>query len=159
MNNTGNFKKNSSSNIESLIRAKKINMSPTSQKVQKKLPYLVKSNFVCMEKPLEDFGKYEHEDAPDEVLAGFRQSRDNYKVQKMKFNDSIAYKNPFAEIDKIKICNSFQLKPQAMRHTIRTLIGEGVQDVRKSDEIQMMLADRLQNHFTNQNIETANSTV
>ena len=69
-----------SSSIESLIRKGKGSPSPKSTQIQKKLPYLVKQNFVCKDKPLEDLGKYELEDAPDGVLTGFKQHRDNLKV-------------------------------------------------------------------------------
>ena len=61
----------------------------------------------------------------------------------MKTGDSIEYKNPFQEIDKIKICNSFQLKPKTMKQTIRTLMGNQVKNVKNSEDIQVAIAAKL----------------
>ena len=85
-----------------------------SSAVQKDLPYLVKGKFVPLENEKIDLSRYVHEDEPDSVLRNFKQSKDNYTVHRLTKNEPITRKNPFAGVQKIKICNSFQMSQKAM---------------------------------------------
>ena len=70
---------------------------------------MIKNKFVALETPAMKLGRYSHEDEPDTVLKSFKQSENNYKVRRIKPNESITRKNPLSGVQDIKICNSFQM--------------------------------------------------
>ena len=78
---------------------------------QRFMPYLIKQKFVPLESSKVDLQRYVHEDEPDNQsrggYKGFKQSKDNYKAQRLNPNEPITRKNPFVSADRIKVCNSF----------------------------------------------------
>ena len=71
------------------------------------MPYLVKKQFVCYEKGTLNIRQPERESLQDEVLTGFYQSRDNFRVNRIRKAEAINNPNPLSVIPRINICNSF----------------------------------------------------
>ena len=77
--------------------------------MQKDIPYLIKNKFVPLENAAANISKYERENEPDTILHKFKQSLNNKQVYRIKPNDSIQRKSPFASVQKINVSNSFHL--------------------------------------------------
>ena len=82
--------------------------------MQKDLPYLIKKQFVPLESTQVSIARFEHENAPDNVLQGFKQKRDDFKSIRLNPSESITRKNPLASVQQIKVCNSFHMNKKAM---------------------------------------------
>ena len=102
-----------------------------STEVQKSMPYLIKQKFIPLENDKVDIQRYKHEEESDPLLFGFKQSKDNYRVHRLNPNEPITRKNPFSDMQKIKICNSFHLNKKAMNQTIRTLMQGDIDNVER----------------------------
>jgi len=94
------------------------------------MPYLIKQNFVPLESEMVNLQRYVHEDEPDRVsrggYRGFKQSKDNFKAARLNPNEPITRKNPFLSVDKIRVCNSFQMSKKAMNQSICTLMQDDI---------------------------------
>ena len=95
--------------VPSMLRSgqKKTPARQCPSNVQHSMPYLVKKQFVCYDKGSLNIQKAERENVQDEVLTGFYQSRDNFRVTRIGKGEAINNPNPLSVIPKINICNSF----------------------------------------------------
>ena len=136
--------------VPSMLRAgqKKTTAGQCPSNVQHSMPYLVKKQFVCYEKDALNIQKAERESLQDEVLTGFYQSRDNFRVNRIRKAEAINNPNPLSVIPRINICNSFQLNNKAMSSTIRTLLAGDFSAVSRPDDIANAVASKLRTHFS-----------
>ena len=86
------------------------------------MPYLVKGTFVPHINEMLNLSKYAHEGEGHPDLPKFKQTQDNYRMERIDPGEPITRKNPLAHVQKIKECNSFQMSTKAASQTIRTLM-------------------------------------
>ena len=65
------------------------------------MPYLVKSNFVPHVNELQNLSRYMREGEPHPNLPKFKQTQDNYRLERIEPGEPITRQNPLAQVHKI----------------------------------------------------------
>jgi hypothetical protein len=90
--------------------------------IQKRVPYLVKKNFLVFDKKPELRLEPGKEASIDPMLPHFVQVRDVCKCDLVPKNHRLEHASPFVDLKRIPDCKSFDMSNKALTNTIRTFL-------------------------------------